>query len=314
MRTMTMPDNSVEVDTIKVSTESARSYKTAGPNWVGGWGALDEVERARASQVIEVGRTPDVFGHAFSYLEEAQRRAHVRFVGHRVPVSGCEYPDELTFDARGLLQIEGETATQVVQIAGYAKRNASDFYGGTGRAFYEKSYTMTDRALLSPLNISAVVKPAPRRARHDPASPEYRACKDLASWLGINDEDVAEIIGVGRTTLYSWKRGVPPRRSRTAIRKLYQFHAIVRSLRDRLGAQQLRAWVNSSSPRPMELLEQGSLDDFERLADRIVFPRDEMPAQSIGAAEPPPAPVEMPTAADAPKKRSSRVRSSRLAS
>ena len=264
-----------------------------------------------ASTRTLIGR-PTCTGGAFSYLEAFQCRAHVAFVGHRVDVGGSEYRDELAFDAYGIVQIEGERAKHHVQLAGQGVPRSpfsGDFYFGTGRPTYEQ--ICTSGQLPGHFAIAAVVKPPRRRQRHQPLSRAYRACKDLAAWLELNDEDIAKIVGVARTTLYSWKRGAEPRK-RSAARKLYQLHGTVRALRNRLGAERLRSWLNEGSPRPITLLEQRKHEDFERLADAVIFPRDGTPRRRLDAASPPESGAAPAATANTPK-RASTVRSRRLA-
>lgn len=102
----------------------------------------------------------------------------------------------------------------------------------------------------------------------------FAAFKDLASWLDAPDEEITKLIGVGRTTPYSWERdGRDPRRG--SVRKLFETHATLAAIRDRLGEGGLHRWLNSGEPSRRDLVLRGDLADLERDVHQLLFrPRD----------------------------------------
>lgn len=268
---------------------------------------LEQVEARRhdTTHTISLG-DPNVEGWGLYYYLDG-RRVDLSFAGHRVNVATA-YDDEFAFDADGFVWVEGDTERYNVRLAGYGHAAFSTRkFVGTGRPVYEMPYSH----LPERFDLVGILKPSRRRQRKEPLSRPYRACKELASWLGLTDEEITEIVGARRTTLYSWKRGTEPRK-RTA-RRLYQLHGTVRALRNVLGGEGLRSWLSDSRPRPLSLLEQGKQDEFERLADAMIFPRERTPRRRLDAAWSPEAGGRTPPAAtDDIRKRASKVRSRRL--
>src|SRR5215211_5877830 len=93
--------------------------------------------------------------------------------------------------------------------------------------------------------------------------PAFLAFKDVVRWLGASDNQVAEAVGVGRTTPYSWRRDNREPRPATT-RRLYEYHAVLGSLRRRIGSAELRRWLFSGAPSPRDLLLEGHLEQIER--------------------------------------------------
>jgi len=102
------------------------------------------------------------------------------------------------------------------------------------------------------------------------APPAYRAFKDLAEWLEARDDEVAEAVGIGRTTPYTWKRdNREPRRG--SAQRIYEFHAVLLSLLRQLGATGLRTWLFSGNPSRRDLLLRGDLEATERAVHEVLF-------------------------------------------
>lgn len=231
-------------------------------------------------------------------------------------------PNEFEFSGNGVVVSLGSRVRRQVTLEGYAAAS-----GMEGTPFIESFHGHavvkdTGAAFLSPYDWSnsiftvkghvAPARVARRRARPHEPSRAYQSCKDLASWLNMTDEEVAAIVGVGRTTPYAWKRGAEPRPA--AARPLYQLHAVVRALHKRLGQARLEDWLGHGKPYPRKLLEQGNIDRFEELADPIIFPRSEAPMLRLDAAWPPSEPAldRSQTARPTTLKRAGSVRSRRL--
>jgi hypothetical protein len=101
---------------------------------------------------------------------------------------------------------------------------------------------------------------------HEEAGPRsWEAFKDLAQWLPASDGEVAEAIGIGRTTVYTWQRENREPRQGTA-RRIHQLHAALKALRSRLGPAGLDSWLSSGAPSRREVILSG---DLELLSDEI---------------------------------------------
>lgn len=104
----------------------------------------------------------------------------------------------------------------------------------------------------------------------EPHSSAYRAFKELAAWLLLDDGDLAVVIGVGRTTPYTWERERREPRAETA-RRLFQMHGTVAALVDQLGAPAATRWLAAGSPSPASLLRRGEVAEVNRLAHDLLF-------------------------------------------
>jgi len=84
------------------------------------------------------------------------------------------------------------------------------------------------------LTTTSVPELAPPRA--------YLAFKDLANWLSADEAEIADMVGIGRTTPYAWHRdGREPRPS--TVRRLYEYHATLDALRRKLGEKGMQQWL-----------------------------------------------------------------------
>lgn len=106
--------------------------------------------------------------------------------------------------------------------------------------------------------------------------PEYRAFKELGRWLRAPDEEIAAMVGVGRTTPYAWARDQRTPRPEAA-RKLYQTHAVVASLVQLLGEDAAIRWLCDEDPLRRARLLRGDLAAVQREAQRVVFPSPRRP-------------------------------------
>lgn len=104
------------------------------------------------------------------------------------------------------------------------------------------------------------------------APPAFRAFKDLVRWLEADDAQVSAAIGVGRTTPYSWKRDEREPRAST-VRRLYEYHAVISSLRRRLGAMEFRRWLFGDDSEPRARLLDGELEAVEKRVHELLFRR-----------------------------------------
>ena len=105
-----------------------------------------------------------------------------------------------------------------------------------------------------------------------PAQPEsraYRTFVELADWLGMTQEETANVLGIGRTTPLAWRRGTEPQPARA--RRLYQTHALLSTLVRRLGRDEVRRWLVAGDPSPLALIAQGDVTGADDLADELIF-------------------------------------------
>jgi hypothetical protein len=101
-------------------------------------------------------------------------------------------------------------------------------------------------------------------------SPDLAAFKDLVRWLRSTDEEIAAMIGVGRTTAYAWQREGRSPRPRTA-RALHQAHALAAALVQRLGEQGAIHWLCDADPGRREHFLHGDIDAVQREAHGLLF-------------------------------------------
>jgi hypothetical protein len=102
--------------------------------------------------------------------------------------------------------------------------------------------------------------------------PAYVAFEELRDWIGMTAAEVADVIGVGRTTPYTWLRqGCEPQP--TTSRRLYQVHSIIKAVRDRLGEAGMRVWAEGGNPSPLEVLRSTGYEGLMRLAHVLLFGR-----------------------------------------
>lgn len=132
--------------------------------------------------------------------------------------------------------------------------------------------------------------------------PAFRAFRDLRRWIDASDEEIADMVGIGRTTPYAWRRqGHEPRPSTT--QRLYEYHATLDSLRRRLGsAMVLRRWLYEGAPATRrEALLSGHLEALERDVHDLLFRRDPGDRVDLAAAPEEPGAEPAATAGAAPR-------------
>jgi transcriptional regulator with XRE-family HTH domain len=74
-----------------------------------------------------------------------------------------------------------------------------------------------------------------------PAAAVLESVADLGEWLGITEQQVAEMAGFTRRNISKWRAGAGAYPKTT--RQLNEIHAFVAALRDGLGEDGARAWV-----------------------------------------------------------------------
>jgi hypothetical protein len=146
-----------------------------------------------------------------------------------------------------------------------------------------------------------------------PEDPEaYRAFKQLGAWLSVDDEQVSDMLGIGRTTPYAWKREAREPRPENA-RRVYEYHAVLDSLRRRLGLSGFQLWLRSGHPTRRERLLAGELEALDRDVHSVLFQQTTEDRPDLGwAPEPKDAGVSVEAAGVAPRRASRRPRRARL--
>jgi len=132
--------------------------------------------------------------------------------------------------------------------------------------------------------------PAARENAQEQAPPAFTAFTELSRWLRLTVDDTAQLVGVGRTTPYTWQRDGREPQPATA-RRLYQVHALVAALIQELGQARAIAWLEGGEPSPRQLLLTGDLESVMRAARPLIFGQ---------AAQRMPAPGSLVVEVDAP--------------
>ncbi len=94
----------------------------------------------------------------------------------------------------------------------------------------------------------------------------------MSDWLLLSDADAATLVGLGRTTPYSWQRDGHEPRPKNA-RRSFETYALVDALVRRMGATTARSWLEQGDPSPMALLRAGEVGAGTSAAQRIIFQR-----------------------------------------
>lgn len=163
---------------------------------------------------------------------------------------------------------------------------------GSGPGFDVVAYTGSGKMLVAEMKVFESTPSTLERARGaavrvdrragDP--PAYEAFKALGRWLNADDAAIAEMVGVGRTTAYTWKRDGREPRAATAQR-IYEYHATLDALRRRLGTGGLRRWLHEGVTPRRDVLLAGDLEHLEREVHDVLFRR--APTQRVDLAAAP---------------------------
>jgi hypothetical protein len=128
-----------------------------------------------------------------------------------------------------------------------------------------------------------------RRASDPPA---YEAFKTLGRWLNADDAAIADMVGVGRTTAYTWKRDGREPRAATSQR-IYEYHATLDALSRRLGVGGLRRWLHEGLAPRRDVLLAGDLERLERDVHEVLFRRAPIQRVDLAAAAEDTTPTEV---------------------
>ena len=111
----------------------------------------------------------------------------------------------------------------------------------------------------------------------------HTAFKELASWLGVSEHELSDILGISRAV--SRENATEPH-NKAEARRLYELHSVVSALQRALGSD-LAGWLRRGSPSPLELLKQQEHEGFERRADEVIFPTTREPRRRLDTASEP---------------------------
>lgn len=113
----------------------------------------------------------------------------------------------------------------------------------------------------------------------DPVQPSVRelslnAVDSLRRWLSLNDEQVAELVGIAHRSIPNWRnKGSHPYPA--TVRRLFETHNLVASLVRRLGLPETTVWLAQVSDG-VSRLDALRIDDCRervlRDAGRLLFP------------------------------------------
>jgi hypothetical protein len=144
----------------------------------------------------------------------------------------------------------------------------------------------------------------------EPGPNAYRAFKEIGKWLVAGDEEVADAVGVGRTTPYSWRRdGREPRRG--TAQRIYEFHAVLNAVRRQLGQERFSLWLLGGEPSRRDALLAGDLESIATSVDAVLF-RSERPRSDLAWRGEDAGPVEDSSKGDAPRASRRRPRRAQL--
>jgi hypothetical protein len=122
-------------------------------------------------------------------------------------------------------------------------------------------------------------------------APILRAVEDLRVWLSVTYEQLARMFGwQSASVLHYWRararENQPVRPRATAAEPILRLHALLKSLTDTISGDDpsaVRLWTRTPLEEagglaPIDLLQEGRLDEVERFASRLLF--DNAPAPS----------------------------------
>jgi DNA-binding XRE family transcriptional regulator len=107
--------------------------------------------------------------------------------------------------------------------------------------------------------------PSPTRSMEHVA-----AFQRLREALPLTDDELALVVGVGRTTPYKWNREGSSPQPKTR-RLLLRLDAIVRGLLASQDRAEFDQWLLVGDPAPIQLLRDQAIEIFERLAHAAIF-------------------------------------------
>lgn len=146
-------------------------------------------------------------------------------------------------------------------------RNLSAF------VYFSQADALTSPLLLSELAFATVTAAVRRSLGNQEetagANPAVLA-RQLATWLGITYDQLADMTGVSRAAFFYWRRpGATPHPDNA--RQVERLYAVISLLVKRFGVQGARSWIHSTEGQLWENLLAGNLARVEEVARSQLF-------------------------------------------
>ncbi len=129
----------------------------------------------------------------------------------------------------------------------HAECSAVDFplTGQSGIDILDQMCFFVSAEPTSPIsNIQAAV-PAPEApAVKSPAQAALAAVCDIQEWLALGQDEVAELAGFAPRSVKNWREGMDPYPA--TVRRLFDLHALLGSLKQSMGRDRMRLWLDDS--------------------------------------------------------------------
>jgi hypothetical protein len=114
---------------------------------------------------------------------------------------------------------------------------------------------------------------------------------DIISWLGLTNDQLSQITGIGRSTLFYWRHSGSAPRAVNA-RNIDRLHSLASLLVKRFGIKGAQSWLHNGPSKPWDYLIDGDIASVEDLARTALFSqngRNYAASPTIGADDLPPA-------------------------
>jgi hypothetical protein len=133
--------------------------------------------------------------------------------------------------------------------------------------------------------IGELYSPGPLGEVAEEDSPADALVRDVIDWLNITYEELSQITGIGRSTLFYWrKKEGSPRVVNN--RNIYRIHALASLLVKRFGVAGAQSWLQTGPDRPWDFLIDGDVESVETLLRSTLFgQRDKNFASRTGIAD-----------------------------
>jgi hypothetical protein len=96
--------------------------------------------------------------------------------------------------------------------------------------------------------------------------------RDIIDWLDVTYEELSQISGVGRSTLFHWRNTEGSPRAANN-RNIYRVHALASLLVKRFGAAGTQSWLQAGPNRPWDYLIRSDLESVEAMLRSDLFGR-----------------------------------------
>jgi hypothetical protein len=94
--------------------------------------------------------------------------------------------------------------------------------------------------------------------------------RDVIGWLDITYDELSQITGIGRSTLFHWRKAEGSPRVVNS-RNIYRVHALASFLVKRLGIVGAQSWLQAGPDRPWDHLIHGDIEPVEVMLRSALF-------------------------------------------